>query len=442
MSLRRRLCAYLVILHLAAFVFSVGYLRHNIALFIAVEAALAASMLLGLRLVRSAMQPLEYTSRFRDLLEEEHYAARLAPSNMPELDQLVQLFNHMLTTLYQERLALGEQRGFLDSLLQATPSAVIVFDFEHRINLMNASARVLLGLEDAIGKPLSHWGAHGLAAQLDALPLNETRLLSDPEGRRFRAQRGQFHDRGFARTFLLVEEMTDVLESSERATYDKLVRVLAHEVNNTVAATGSVLDSLLHYQPQIAAPDREDFSTAIVAVKRRNASLGEFIERFTRVVKMPLPQLRPVSVAALMDDIMWLHREQCSRLNIAIGWDRRAKVAPVPLDSQLMEQALVNIVKNAVEAVEATSAEGGHDGYVKFSLEQHGNRARLAIMDSGNRLGQLPSRELFTPFVSTKKGGQGIGLMFVREVLLRHGLPFKLAPDQAGQTVFEIWFPA
>jgi nitrogen fixation/metabolism regulation signal transduction histidine kinase len=131
-----------------------------------------------------------------------------------------------------------------------------------------------------------------LLTQLDALPLGDSQLLADADGRRYRGQRGQFYDRGFARHFLLVEELTEELASSERATYEKLIRVLAHEVNNTVAATGSVLDSLLYYRSQLAERDSEDFSTAILAVQRRNASLGEFIERFTRVVKMPAPELR------------------------------------------------------------------------------------------------------------------------------------------------------
>jgi two-component system nitrogen regulation sensor histidine kinase NtrY len=437
MRLAWRFGAYLVALHLALFALTLTLFRDNVALFIGVELLLLASLAGGFMLVRRALRPLEYTARFRDLLQDQDYAARMTDSKLPELDELVQLFNTMLSTLYQERLELGEQRGFLDSLLEATPSAVIVFDFEGNISLMNASAHALLRLDDPKGKPLSHWGGQGLPSQLDALPLNDSRLLTDPEGRRFRGRRGQFFDRGFARDFLLVEEMTDVLESSERAMYDKLVRVLAHEVNNTVAATGSVLDSLLYYKSQLAARDSEDFSTAIVAVKRRNVSLGEFIERFTRVVKMPEPELRPVSVAAMMDDILWLNRGS----GIAIAWTRRAEAPALRLDSHLMEQALLNIVKNAVEAAEATCAETGQPGYIEFALDDEGERLRLSIVDSGNRLGQLPARQLFTPFVSTKKGGQGIGLMFVREVLNRHGLSYRLAPNGANETVFEIWFP-
>lgn len=441
MSLRWRLGAYLVALHLLLLAWSVLLLRDKIALFVGVELLLVASLAGGFALIRRALRPLEYTARFRDLLQDQDYAARMTRSKQPELDELISLFNTMLGTLYRERLELGEQRGFLDSLLEATPSAVIVFDFEGNISLMNASAHALLGLADPKGKPLRHWSSSALPAQLDALPLNDSQLLSDAEGRRYRAQRGQFFDRGFARHFLLVDEMTAELESSERATYEKLVRVLAHEVNNTVAATSSVLDSLLFYQAQLTERDGADFATAIVAVRRRNVSLGEFIERFTRVIKMPEPELRPASVADIMDDILWLNREPCKSRGIDIGWARRDAVAPIRLDSQLMEQALLNIVKNAVEAVEATQAETGKPGAIRFALADEGHTIRLSIVDTGNRLGDLPARQLFTPFVTTKKGGQGIGLMFVREVLTRHGFSYRLAPLASQETEFEICFP-
>jgi two-component system nitrogen regulation sensor histidine kinase NtrY len=462
MTLSRRLQLYVVGLHVLLFAFTLVLLREQTLLFMAVEVLLLISLGGGFALVRRAMQPLDYTERFRGLLQERDYAARLTTGNERELDELVELFNGMLATLYRERLALGEQRGFLERLLEATPSAVLVFDFDGGISLMNASAQAMLGLAQASGKPLAHWlrgagdsdgdGAfapaldaparartRSLLAQLDALPLGESRLLDDPEGRRYRGQRGQFMDRGFARHFVLVEELTDELERSERATYDKLVRVLAHEVNNTVAATGSVLDSLLYYRAQLAERDGEDFSTAIVAVKRRNASLGEFIERFTRVIKMPEPELRPTSVRALMDDILYLNRELCRSRGIRIGWGRCDEVGARMMDAPLMEQALLNIVKNAVEAVEAAGAGGGD---VELSLAHDGERARLSVSDSGKQLGAVPARQLFTPFFSTKKGGQGIGLMFVREVLVRHGFDYRLEATPDGRTHFDIWFPA
>jgi nitrogen fixation/metabolism regulation signal transduction histidine kinase len=457
MTLRLQLGAYLLGLHLLLFV-AAGFLLVDQPLwFVAAEALLLASLLAGFMLVRRALEPLGYTRRFHDLLQDQNYANRLAKPALGELEELVGMFNTMLAALHRERLAAGEQQGFLDRLLEATPNAVLVFDFDGAISLVNASALSLLGLHQAQGRPLAAWRTDeaqfapgldararerslDLVAQLDALPAGDSRLLTDLDGRRYRAQRGQFFDRGFARHFLMIEDLSAELEDSERATYARLVRVLAHEVNNTVAATRSVLDSLLYYRSQLREADALDFATAIDAVKRRNVSLGEFIDRFTRVVKMPAPELRPADLKAIVDDILWLNREQCARAGIRLGWRRCDTVPPQLLDVGLMEAALLNIVKNAIEAVLARQARGAPGGHVEIILEQVGGDVVLAVLDSGDLLGELPPRQLFTPFFSTKQGGQGIGLMFVREVLMRHGLPYALASTGQGETRFEIRF--
>ena len=461
MSLRRRLGAYLAVLHLLLFAACGLLLIDRPLLFVGAEALLLLSLGLGFVLLRQALEPLGYTRRFHDLLQDQHYANQLAAPASRELDELVTLFNAMLAALHRERLAVGEQQGFLDRLLEATPHAVLVFDFDNAVSLVNASALSLLGLprlQEAQGKPLAAWldgdaafaagldararaRCRDLVTQLDALAPGERWMLTDTEGRRYRAQRGRFFDRGFARHFLMVEELTAELEDSERATYAKLVRVLAHEVNNTVAATRSVLDSLLFYRRQLGESDAADFATAIEAVKRRNVSLGEFIDRFTRVVKMPAPELRPASIRAMVDDILWLNREQCARAGIRLGWRRCDEAPALPLDPGLMEGALLNVVKNAVEAVLARQAAGVAGGWVELSLERQAGETVLAVSDSADLLGEVPPRQLFTPFFSTKQGGQGIGLMFVREVLMRHGFAYSLASTGQGETRFEIRFP-
>jgi nitrogen fixation/metabolism regulation signal transduction histidine kinase len=457
--LRPRLGIYVLALHVPLFGCAALLLPARPLWFLGAEALLLASLALGWLLVRQALEPLGYTRRFHDLLQDQQYANRLAAPASPELDDLVDTFNTMLAALHRERLAIGEQQGFLDRVLEATPAAIVVFDFDQAISLVNASAVQLIGLDRPYGKPLSAWtggdagfAAHvdtrgrarsrQLVAKLDALPLGESRLLTDPDGRRYRAQRGQFYDRGFTRHFLMVEELTAELEDSERATYERLVRVLAHEVNNTVAATGSVLDSLLFYRGQLGERDAGDFTTAIVAVKRRNASLGEFIDRFTKVVKMPPPEARPTDIKAVVDDILWLNREQCNSRGIALGWHRCDTIAPLALDAQLIEQALLNIVKNAIEAIdEANAARGAAGGFVRLELAGEDRRVRLSVIDSGDLLATGPARPLFTPFFTTRKGGQGIGLMFVREVLQRHGCTYSLAAGAPGETRFDIWFP-
>lgn len=465
MSLRRRLQAWLIGLHLVFLLLTLLQYHTQPGLMMALEGFLLLTLIGGWQLVNQAMQPLDTAQQFQELLHGHNYAARIRPASGDRLPGLVDDFNRMLDALYQERLKLGEQRGFLAHLLEATPSAVVVFDFDGRISLLNASAQNLLGLRQAEGltlaqclaslAPAAQHGqaqagqaqarqrAHSLLAQLhalDTLAAGESRLLTDPDGRRYRCQRSQFFDRGFARQFLMIEEITEELESSEKATYEKLVRVLAHEVNNTVAATGSVLESLLFYRQQLTDSDQVDFATAIDAVQRRNRHLGEFIERFTRVVKMPDPEPHPTDLQAMLAGIMDLYREPCRKQGIDLAWGRCDAVGLLALDAHLMEQALLNIVKNAWEAVSATQRENpAASAAIRVELVQEQDRIRLCVSDSGNRLGEVPAGQLFSPFFTTKKGGQGIGLMFVREVLNRHGFGWRLAATPEGETRFDIF---
>lgn len=142
-------------------------------------------------------------------------------------------------------------------------------------------------------------------------------------------------------------------------------------------------------------------------------------------------------------DILQLYREPCRARGIDIRWLRRDDVPMQSLDRNLMEQALLNVVKNAMEAAEATSREqdnrGGHV-YLELVADDS-RRPRLSVIDSGDRLGEVPAGQMFTPFFTTKQGGQGIGLLFVREVLNRHGLAYRLAPTGQGETRFDVWFP-
>jgi DNA-binding protein Fis len=330
-SLRQRLYAYLIAAHALFFALTVLLLRGQPVLMLALEAALLLSLALGLRLVRRALEPLGYTRHFHDLLQDQHYAARLQHSSDKELNELVQLFNTMLGALYQERLQIGEQQGFLDRLLEATPSAVIVFDFDGRISLLNASAHALPGLADARGKTLAECASAGdsLLTQLDALPLGDSQLLADAEGRRYRGQRGQFYDRGFARHFLLVEELTEELELGTRHLRKADPRARArsqqhggrHRLGARLAAVlpqpaGRARQRRLqHRHPRRAAPQRQP-GRVHRALHARGEDAGA--------------GAAPAAIRDIMDDILYLYREQCRSRGISIAWQRCDEVRRSP----------------------------------------------------------------------------------------------------------------
>lgn len=204
--------------------------------------------------------------------------------------------------------------------------------------------------------------------------------------------------------------------------------MMAHEVNNTVGPVNSILQSALTTSALWKTQTDNLLSNALQAAFDRNQNLNLFMRNFADLVKLPPANKRPVDLQVLVIAVMDLMQLKAQ--------ERRVKFVFLPLDAPLMinadaeqlEQALINIVKNAMEAIE-------HDGLVSFVLDS--KKQLLTITDSGKGIGQADSGELFSPFFSTKKDGQGIGLTLVREILLNHGFEFSLKSGN-GSTVFSI----
>ena len=192
---------------------------------------------------------------------------------------------------------------------------------------------------------------------------------------------------------------------------------------------------MVFYSNQIAEDDRKDFTTAVGAVKQRNANLGTFIDRFAQVVKMPEPEFHPESVNALLERIALLYQERCRSQGIHLRWEHNEDSKPVLLDRYLMEQALMNILKNAIEAFDGASGE------IALSIRSVNDFLQVSVSDSANGLQGIAPEKLFSPFFTTKRSGQGLGLLLVREVLQRHRFTYQLAPTGLGATRFDIWMP-
>jgi nitrogen fixation/metabolism regulation signal transduction histidine kinase len=402
--------------------------------FFALEAFLLLSLFLGLRLVNTVLKPLEFVRSFKDLLSEHEFAARFSQVGQAEMDQLIGTYNTMLRNLYEERLRLGDQRGFLEQFMQATPVGIVISDFDGAVSIANPAAAQFLGLPAAslAGK---HFGQlkSRLAKQIAELATGEAQLVQKQGARRLRVQRQVFADRGFDREFVLIEELTAVLNESERAAYEKLIRLMSHEVNNTVASTNSLLESCLSYAGQVSAQDRDDFTHALRVVITRNEHLNRFMRDFAEVVKLPEPRPKPVDLAELLIQMQTIFQPQLDERHITWTSHCAADLPPVSVDRQQFEHVLINIFKNAMEAI-------GRDGGIEVRAQREAGRVLLQVIDDGEGLEDKLHEELFTPFYSSKASGQGLGLTLVKEILLRHGCEFDLHALADGRTCFYIRF--
>jgi signal transduction histidine kinase len=270
-----------------------------------------------------------------------------------------------------------------------------------------------------------------LARSLAALRPGATEVVALSGPRRVRCHRGTFMDRGFARGFLVIDEMTEEARTIERAAYEKLIRVMSHEVNNSVTASNSLLQSSLTYSRELAPGSRADFERAIAIVIERTEQLRQFMRRFANVFRLPPPRRETYRLDALVEPLVRLARERPDAAGVTWSWHPGSQVLHVSVDRGQFEQACLNVLINALQAA-------GPGGTVSVRLETEQGRPALLVEDSGSGLAAEARENVFTPFFSTKATGQGIGLTLVGEILAAHGCEFGIDSQPGGPTTFKI----
>jgi nitrogen fixation/metabolism regulation signal transduction histidine kinase len=430
---RTRFTVYLITVHaLLAAAGVVLLLRNPIWLFI-VEAIFVLSVATGIALTRRMFSTVGQVAVGSQLIRDGEFTSRLLPVGQPELDELIAVYNRMVDHLRDKRTQLQEQQHFLADVLRVSPAGILVLDFDRRIISINPAGERLLGrtLAELTGAHLDDVDAP-LVRSLAALPAGQTAIITTTSSRRIRCHHGTFLDRGFRRSFVLVEEMTEELRQAERNAYEKLIRVMAHEVNNSVTASNSLLTSSLTYGAELSADSRVDFDRAIGIVIQRTAQLNQFMRTFADVFRLPAPFTHPERVVDVLESTVRLVSARPDAATVAWTWDVDDATLTVPMDRAQMEQALLNVLQNAIEAQARTIAVRLHS--------RNGGRPTLRIEDSGEGFGPEAQSNLFTPFFSTKPNGQGIGLTLVREILSAHGFDYSLHQEPGEPTTFTIVF--
>ncbi|MEO6323075.1 MAG: ATP-binding protein [Thermoanaerobaculia bacterium] len=400
------------------------------------EALFLISFAIGLRLVKRFFAPIDLIRSGAELLSEGDFGSRLASAGPSELDELVTLYNRMFDRLQDERLQLEEQHFLLEKVLRASPWGVVMLDLEGRITSINPAGEELLGrASELVGKIPSMLDAPfgaALGELTTATSTSASLVVTLLGSRRIKIQRSEFFDRGFSRAFFVLEELTEELRRSERAAYEKLIRMMSHEVNNSVAAVGSLLESCLVYREQIRSDDRADYEQALKVAIGRTAQLGSFMRSLAEVVKVPPPRLAPIAVNALVADAVFLVKPDAAKLGIEISLETDPGLGTVSMDRSQIEQVLVNILRNAMEAV-----EGAGTITIRTSARERGS---LVVANSGPMIPETVKEQLFTPFFTTKPNGQGLGLTLVQEVLTNHHFRFALESEAGQPTRFTIRF--
>jgi len=430
MKLRTKYLLFVIILHLITLVLTYFIFKDNKLLFIASEVLIILSALLAWQLYRQLIQPLKTLMTGVEAIKDRDFTTKFVSTGKHEMDELISVYNHMIDVLRTERTKQEQQHFFLEKLIQTSPTGIIILDYDNKVHQLNPKAIQLLGLDEkAVINQLVTEIEHPVMKQISELQSGEAKTISLNGVTTYKLQKSHFIDRGFPRVFVMMEELTVEILEAEKKAYGKVIRMMAHEVNNTIGPVNSILETTLKTN-QINNVQNATLKNALQVAINRNHNLNLFMRNFADIVRLPLPNKKRINLHTLITNITILMSLKAGEKEIEFVYNLADEPVIITADEQQMEQALINIVKNAIEAIE-------QKGTIKFTTTLP---AQLIISDTGKGIDTSLKEHIFSPFFSTKKDGQGVGLMLIREILLNHYFKFSLESVEKGTTNFTITF--
>lgn len=357
---------------------------------------------------RDAGQRLRTLGGLLDALREGDYSVRVAQDARDrDTGGLLRRFNALAQRLQDEQRDSHESLQLLSKTLAALDGAVFAFEQDRRLRLVNPAGERLLGIAagQLIGQSAEALGLEGLFAL--ASGSIHAHVFAGQQGR-WQISHAALRSRSQAGRLLLVQPMERALREEEAQAFRRLLRVLSHEINNSLAPIASIAETLGRLLPSAPATlDQElhaDLRNGLVLIEQRSAALQRFLGGYARLARLPAPVPAPLALAPL-----------CARVQRLLG-DARVQLDVAPAlrlhaDADQLEQVLINLLRNALES--------GGSAPVALRAHREGAMARIEVVDGG--AGLPPSDNLFVPFFTTKPGGSGIGLVLSRQILDAQG---------------------
>ncbi len=375
------------------------------------------------RRVRARMlHPLQTLANLLAALREGDYSFRARGEEAP--DALGQVFGELNTLsglLQQQRLRALEATALLRAVMAEIEVAIFAFDDSGALRLANRAGEQLLGrpAEGCLGSTASELGLEmALACEGELMDLS----FPGREGR-FEARHLEFRQGGRPHRLLVLSDLTRALRHEERQAWQRLIRVLGHEINNSLAPIQSLAGSVATFLDRRGEGWEQDAREGLAIIQSRAQSLGRFMGAYTRLARLPAPSRRPTPIEPLIRKVASLE----TRVAVAV---EEGPFATVVVDPDQLEQALINLLHNAVEAGGPASIGwrvGG--GWVEFRIEDRGP----GLPEGGN---------LFVPFFTTKPQGTGIGLVLSRQIAEGHGGSLFLESREGGGARARLRIPA
>jgi two-component system nitrogen regulation sensor histidine kinase NtrY len=380
---------------------------------------IAWALIVAAALRERVIHPVQTLANMLAALREGDYSLRARSADPGDDLGLAFLETNLLgETLRSQRLGALEATALLRAVMAEIDVAVFAFDEGRRLRLVNRAGERLLGkpAEQLLGRDAM---ALGLESGLDG---PTPRVLEATFGSglgRWEVRRNHFRQGGTEHQLLVLADLSRTLQAEERQAWQRLVRVLSHEINNSLAPIRSIAESLrgiLQREPR--PPDVEqDVAQGLGVITNRAEALGRFLGAYARLARLPRPVLAPVRVGDWVGRVAGLETRR--KIEVIAGPD-----VTIQADGDQLDQLLINLVSNAVDAL--APERGG----VRIGWRVDGPDLELSVEDDGR--GLAATENLFVPFFTTKPGGTGIGLALGRQIVSAHGGTLTLANRTPG----------
>jgi len=407
--------------------------------------ALLGLLLLSSMLLDEVIRPLQTLANVVAALREQDYSFRARGANRSDaLGELSTEINGLADMLQSQRLGELEAMALLRRVIDSMDAPVLAFDQGRRLRMMNPAAErvLLLNAERDTGRRVE---ALDLNHVIDAPDEGLIALDGQTEGTvrkpgRWMVRRSGFRQRGVPHVLILLSDVSSALREEERTAWQRLIRVLGHEINNSLAPIKSIAGSLLARLPteSVSSNGAGDFARGLTIIEGRAESLNRFVQAYRHLAQLPPPIMRQVPLRPLLERVVALE----TRMVVALG---QVPEIEVTVDPDQFEQLLINLVKNAVEAVigaqeESDATAPQENVAVALRASEVADFVAIQVEDSG--LGLSNTANLFVPFYTTKKNGSGVGLALVRQIAEAHGGSISLRNrDDAPGCVAELILP-
>ena len=362
------------------------------------------------------VRPLQLLQNLLGALREGDYSLRGVGAHAGDLlgDVMAEV-NELGETLHRQRLAAVEATALLSNVLAEIDVAIFAFDADDELRLVNRAGASLVGStpEDLIGRTAEDIG---LAEYLEGPPARTLDQAFPGATGRWEMRRSEFRQDGRPHRLIVLGDVTRALREEEKLAWQRIVRVLSHEINNSLAPIQSIARSVRRIlEKELVQSDRvADVEEGLDVIANRSEALAKLMSEYARLARMPAPKPKPMQVASLVEGVAELE----TRLEVAVRPPQYGSDVVIQADRAQLEQALINLLRNAADA----SLETG--GGVSITWRSDARYVIITIEDEGKGLDATAN--LFVPFFTTKPTGSGIGLALSRQIVEAHGGSLKL----------------